>query len=221
MIRRPSPSSARASRPPTTCAARSPRTRWQRHARPSAAAPGESVIIVAGEWPPGVIGLVAGKLAEEHGRPTVVFCTTDDPWRGSARSAGGFDLAAAFASCGELFERFGGHPAAAGCHMPAANYEAFRRAMAARMTGLPGPAQAPDPEPGPRRARRIGGSRTLRSVGPARSCGGRAGAAGHRRPRRDPSADRQRGPHATHAAQGDRRAGRHLLRTRRPRRAAA
>ena len=100
-------------------------------------APTESIIVVAGEWPPGVIGLVAGKLAEEHGRPAVVFCTTEDPWRGSARSAGGFDLAAAFASCGELFERFGGHPAAAGCHMPATNYLAFQAAMAARMSGFP------------------------------------------------------------------------------------
>jgi len=99
--------------------------------------PGEGMIIVAGDWPPGVIGLVAGKLAEEHGRPSVVFCTAVDPWRGSARSAGGFDLAAAFASCGQLFERFGGHPAAAGCHLPRERYEAFRVAMADRMMGFP------------------------------------------------------------------------------------
>ena len=74
-------------------------------------------IVLVGDWPVGIIGLVAGRLAEEHGRPALVLSTSVDPWRGSARSAGGVDLAAAFASCSDLFERFGGHPAAAGCHL--------------------------------------------------------------------------------------------------------
>jgi single-stranded-DNA-specific exonuclease len=81
--------------------------------------PTEGIVIVAGPWPVGIIGLVAGRLAEEFGRPAVVLSTSVTPWRGSARSAGGFDLAAAFAACGHLFERFGGHPAAAGCHLAA------------------------------------------------------------------------------------------------------
>ncbi len=82
--------------------------------------------VVAGAWPVGIIGLVAGRLAEDLGRPAVVFSTLAEPWRGSARSAGGFDLASAFTACGDLFERFGGHAAAAGCHMPSARYAAFR-----------------------------------------------------------------------------------------------
>jgi single-stranded-DNA-specific exonuclease len=74
-------------------------------------------LVIAGEWPVGVVGLVAGRLAEERGRPALVLSTAVDPWRGSARSAGGVDLAAAFDACADLFERFGGHPAAAGCHI--------------------------------------------------------------------------------------------------------
>jgi single-stranded-DNA-specific exonuclease len=81
------------------------------------AAPDQPFIVLEGDWPVGVIGLVAGRLAEEHGRPALVLSSSVDPWRGSARSAGGVDLAAAFASCSDLFERFGGHPAAAGCHI--------------------------------------------------------------------------------------------------------
>ena len=82
-----------------------------------AAGPDAAFIVLSGDWPVGVIGLLAGRIAEEEGRPTLVLSTAADPWRGSARSAGGVDLAAAFADCADLFERFGGHPAAAGCHV--------------------------------------------------------------------------------------------------------
>lgn len=76
-------------------------------------------VVLVGDWPVGIIGLVAGRLAEEQGRPALVLSNSVTPWRGSARSAGGVDLAAAFAACADLFERHGGHPAAAGCHVQA------------------------------------------------------------------------------------------------------
>jgi len=95
------------------------------------AEPASGVLVLSGAWPVGVVGLVAGRLADELERPTVVFSTLVDPWRGSARSAAGFDLARAFADCGDLFERFGGHPAAAGCHLAPENYEAFRERFSA------------------------------------------------------------------------------------------
>jgi len=97
---------------------------------------GGPLTIVAGDWPVGIVGLVAGRLADERGCPAVVFSTTTEPWRGSARSAAGFDLAAAFSGLAELFERFGGHAAAAGCHLPSGNYDEFRRRLAAAANGL-------------------------------------------------------------------------------------
>jgi single-stranded-DNA-specific exonuclease len=97
-----------------------------------------AIIVVSGPWPVGIIGLVAGRLADERGVPAVVFSTSVDPWRGSARSVPGFDLAAAFTACGDLFERFGGHPAAAGCHLTADRYDAFRaRITVLASRGLP------------------------------------------------------------------------------------
>jgi len=94
-----------------------------------AAQPDSSFIVLAGDWPVGIIGLVAGRLAEEHGRPALVLSTTLEPWRGSARSSGGVDLAAAFAACSELFERFGGHPAAAGCHIDPGHVDELRERL--------------------------------------------------------------------------------------------
>lgn len=98
---------------------------------------GEGVLVLTGPWSVGIIGLVAGRLADERGRPTVVVSTAVDPWRASARSAGGFDLAAAFAACGHLLERHGGHPAAAGAHVRPDRFQAFQAALEA-MDGTPG-----------------------------------------------------------------------------------
>jgi single-stranded-DNA-specific exonuclease len=104
---------------------------------------GEGVLVVSGPWSVGIIGLVAGRLAEEHARPTVVVSTAVTPWRASARSAGGFDLASAFAACGHLLERHGGHPAAAGCHIHPDRFPAFRTALQAMDTTGGGPAPRP------------------------------------------------------------------------------
>lgn len=99
--------------------------------------PEQGFIVLAGDWPVGIIGLIAGRLAEEHGRPALVLSSSAEPWRGSARSAGGVDLAAAFASCGDLFERFGGHPAAAGCHIESDRVDELRERLQSFIGGLP------------------------------------------------------------------------------------
>jgi len=106
------------------------------------AEPDAPLSIIAGEWPVGIIGLIAGRLADERGRPHVVFSTSATPWRGSARSPGGFDLAASFAQLADIFERFGGHAAAAGCDLAPERYEDFRR----RLLSLSGPLTPVEPE---------------------------------------------------------------------------
>jgi single-stranded-DNA-specific exonuclease len=104
-----------------------------------AAAAGEPdvpVTIVAGPWPVGIIGLIAGRLADERGRPAVVFSNSVEPWRGSARSAAGFDIGQAFDTLGGLFERFGGHAAAAGCQLRSTRFDDFRRELSLLAAGL-------------------------------------------------------------------------------------
>jgi single-stranded-DNA-specific exonuclease len=103
----------------------------------------DACIVLEGDWPVGVIGLVAGRLAEETGRPVLVLSSAVTPWRGSARSAGGVDVAAALEACSDLLERHGGHPAAAGCHVEQGQVPELRSRLAAIVQAGP-PA---DPRP--------------------------------------------------------------------------
>ncbi|MEX1296041.1 MAG: single-stranded-DNA-specific exonuclease RecJ [Candidatus Limnocylindrales bacterium] len=100
-------------------------------------------IVLEGDWPVGIIGLVAGRLAEEHGRPALVLSSAVEPWRGSARSAGGVDVAAALADSSHLLERFGGHPAAAGCHVEATQVGELRARLTAFVEDHPAADQRP------------------------------------------------------------------------------
>lgn len=86
---------------------------------------GKQVILVYGEqehWPEGIIGLVAGKLAEEIQRPVFVLSRGAEVSRGSARGPENFNIILALqAARPQLFERFGGHAQAAGFTIANAN----------------------------------------------------------------------------------------------------
>ncbi len=70
------------------------------------------------DYPAGIAGLVAGKLAEEFYRPAIVLQTGEKVIWGSGRSIPEFDLIAALVECRDLLSRFGGHPMAAGFTLP-------------------------------------------------------------------------------------------------------
>lgn len=83
---------------------------------------GEHGLVCGGEgWPQGIVGLVAGKLAQAYNRPSLVYRHSEGQASGSGRSIAGFNLLAALNSCNEppLFGRYGGHQAAAGFSLPA------------------------------------------------------------------------------------------------------
>ena len=76
---------------------------------------GAAVIVMgADHWPLGVLGLAASRLVEEFYRPTFIFNSEGDEWRGSARSIESFHLVDCLAHCAPLLHRFGGHAMAAG-----------------------------------------------------------------------------------------------------------
>jgi single-stranded-DNA-specific exonuclease len=76
---------------------------------------GATVIVMgADHWPLGVLGLAASRLVEEFYRPTFIFNTEGDEWRGSARSIEAFHLVDCLQQCAPLLHRFGGHAMAAG-----------------------------------------------------------------------------------------------------------
>lgn len=87
-------------------------------------------LVVHGEhWNSGVVGLAAGKLAEEWGYPAVALALDGENYVGSARSASGVDIYEALKCCEDLFVRFGGHRQAAGMTLPVCHLEAFRQRL--------------------------------------------------------------------------------------------
>ena len=86
----------------------------------------EPAIVVRGDWPVGIIGLVASRLVEDLGCPAIVGANLGDVVRGSCRSDGSVDLGAALETCADLFLRHGGHAGAAGFELAAVNWPAFR-----------------------------------------------------------------------------------------------
>jgi single-stranded-DNA-specific exonuclease len=98
-------------------------------------------LVLAGEgWHPGVIGIVASRLAERHFRPVVVVSLDGEGGgRGSGRGIPGFDLLAGLEACAEHLTGFGGHRAAAGLELRAADLDAFREAFAAHAASVLGP----------------------------------------------------------------------------------
>ena len=90
-----------------------------------------AAIVVAGEgWHPGVVGIVASRLVEHHGRPCVVIALDGGHGRGSARSISAYDVHEGIAAGADHLTRFGGHRMAAGLEIEAADVEAFRSAFA-------------------------------------------------------------------------------------------
>jgi single-stranded-DNA-specific exonuclease len=81
---------------------------------------GEYALVCGGDdWPGGIVGLVAGKLAQAYNRPTLVYRRYDGMVSGSGRSIPGFNLLGALQACDDVFERYGGHTAAAGFSLAA------------------------------------------------------------------------------------------------------
>ena len=79
--------------------------------------------------PSGIVGLVAGRLAEEYYRPAVVYERGEATSRASCRSIPEFDITAALRTAPGLMLRFGGHRAAAGFTAANENLPALNDAL--------------------------------------------------------------------------------------------
>lgn len=92
--------------------------------------PADPAFVLSGRgWHAGVIGIVAGRLAEKYHRPVVLLSVDEldaKPATGSGRSACGVNLHQAFAQCGQHLVAHGGHAAAAGLKIEEPQIEAFR-----------------------------------------------------------------------------------------------
>jgi single-stranded-DNA-specific exonuclease len=87
----------------------------------------EPIILHDDAWNTGLLGLVAGRIAQQTGRPAVLISGMHgDPAKGSSRSIPGFDVHAALAGCERHLVTHGGHAAAAGFTIERRNIPAFR-----------------------------------------------------------------------------------------------
>ncbi len=95
------------------------------------------ILFVRGErWPLGIIGLVAGRLAEEFGCPAITLSCDDVECRGSGRGPEGVNLVAALASRPEFFRRFGGHERAAGFTLALDQVEPLQRYLLEHLASI-------------------------------------------------------------------------------------
>ncbi len=83
------------------------------------------IVLARDGWHPGVIGIVASRIVEEFGRPTIMISSSATTCKGSGRSIPAFNLHAGLIECADLLERFGGHKAAAGVTLDRSQLEAF------------------------------------------------------------------------------------------------
>lgn len=86
------------------------------------------IIVVDGEgWHQGVVGIVAARITERYGRPSVVISRDGENAKGSCRSIEGFSIYDAIESVSDCLEHFGGHTLAAGVGLRSENIDEFRR----------------------------------------------------------------------------------------------
>jgi single-stranded-DNA-specific exonuclease len=89
-----------------------------------------AIILSHPNWPGGVVGIVANRLADRYHKPALLLTESDDSiLRGSARSVEGLHITEAITANKDLLLGFGGHPMAAGLSMPKDNLTAFRRGL--------------------------------------------------------------------------------------------
>lgn len=85
-----------------------------------------AIVVGARDWHPGVLGIVASRLARKYHRPTIVIGFDGDGLgKGSGRSIEGLSLVQALGHCEKWLEKFGGHEMAAGLTIREQNLPEF------------------------------------------------------------------------------------------------
>ena len=97
------------------------------------------IVLADAQWPTGVLGIVAGQVAQEYGKPTILLTIDGNVARGSARSVNQIDLYQLVTDQAHLLTSFGGHPFAAGMTLPIENVSVFADALnrQLRQVGIP------------------------------------------------------------------------------------
>lgn len=90
---------------------------------------GRVIMLWDESWNSGFVGIVAARLAEEYGRPVILFVNNGGTLKGSARSIEGVNIFEALRACSEFISEFGGHSQAAGVNVSEENFALLEEAM--------------------------------------------------------------------------------------------
>ncbi len=83
------------------------------------------IVVASEDYPVGVVGIIAGKIAKKFGKPTGIFHKEGDICRGSFRSVDGINIVEILSKTSKYLEKYGGHEAAAGASIKTENIEKF------------------------------------------------------------------------------------------------
>lgn len=88
------------------------------------------LVVFSATWHPGVIGIVASRLAKKYRLPTAVIAINEKgEGRGSCRSIEDFSMVEALDQCASFLGHHGGHPMAAGFSIQADRIASFSEAI--------------------------------------------------------------------------------------------
>ena len=87
------------------------------------------LVIFLPECHESIAGIVAGRIREKYGRPTLVLTRAEDGVKGSGRSVPAYDMYRELNRCSDLFTRFGGHKMAAGLSMKEADIQELKKRL--------------------------------------------------------------------------------------------
>jgi single-stranded-DNA-specific exonuclease len=104
---------------------------WEAQAEVAGLGLRSAYVLAAEDWHPGVIGIVASRIAESYHRPAILISLDGELGTGSGRSIPGFDLLGALHAAAGHLERYGGHRAAAGLTVRRERIEELRATVEA------------------------------------------------------------------------------------------
>ena len=87
------------------------------------------IFAIGEHFPVGILGLVAGKIAQKFNKPTAIFNENEEICTGSFRSIPQINIIETIEECKELLVKFGGHSQAAGASVKKENVEKFYAKM--------------------------------------------------------------------------------------------
>jgi single-stranded-DNA-specific exonuclease len=102
---------------------------WEAQAEVERTGARSAYVLAAEGWHPGVIGIVASRIAERYHRPAILVALDGEVGTGSGRSIPGFDLLDALHAAADCLDRYGGHRAAAGLSLSRARLHELREAV--------------------------------------------------------------------------------------------